>query len=174
MLTKLDPARKGMAFWTDREIPDKTRKEIHAEHEAQGLVFVKEWLSECDECVFRNDFGIRRSPCEAKHKCGDGHWERRQQEPVQAKGPANLPEGHRAYPVVMDGEPRTKKELRKGLCVSFDGSLWPVGLCHNGTIEDGMYLYGWCRDDATKWTRAAINATTEAKWALFRKVEVTK
>ena len=83
----------------------------------------------------------------------------------EPEGPANLPEGHKAYPVVNSVD---------GLGVLLGAGIRVIGDCHNGTVINGMYLYGWCRDDATKWTRAAINASSCAGWALFRKIEESK
>ena len=89
--------------------------------------------------------------------------------PTGPTGPANLPTGHKAYPVVMDD---TKGN--RGLCVMFNEVPWPVYHCGNGMTEDGLYLYGWCDDDATYIWSFPIGLAYTAKWALFRPVEVTK
>ena len=88
--------------------------------------------------------------------------------PVNLKrAPDNLPEGHVAYPVVMDDE--------KGMCIQipmFDPRS--VGICPNGLYINGLYLYGWCEDDARFFEPFPLGRVYQAKWALFRKVEVTK
>jgi hypothetical protein len=94
-------------------------------------------------------------------------WQKKQPaEPSKPIGPANLPEGHKAYPVVMDDG---------SLCVALPTGNVPVCDCHNSMSVDGLHLYGWCRDNvASSYCLNAVYLDTEAKWALFRKVEVEK
>ena len=81
---------------------------------------------------------------------------------MKPTGPANLPEGHEAYPVVIgpDGV----------LSVGWGGTFTWVSDCHNGLRWNSLYLYGWCEDDATFWRTTAIRERFTAKWALFRPV----
>jgi hypothetical protein len=62
----------------------------------------------------------------------------------------------------------------RGLCVQFPDNYWTMRQAYNGNRFEGIYLYGWCQDDAATWTPVAVNDKSKAKWALFRPVKVTK
>jgi hypothetical protein len=126
----------------------------------------------CDECPF----WIRNTKypdvfCGAENKklyCGkDKKWMKKQStKPTHV--PANLPDLHWAYPVVMN-------EV-KGLCVKFDKpfDLFPVNQCHNGMFHESRYLYGWCRKDAMLYYPDPISQEYVARWVLFRPLNEVK
>ncbi len=126
----------------------------------------------CDECPFwLRDPKHPNVLCGAENKklyCGkDKKWMKKQStKPTHV--PANLPDLHWAYPVIMN-------EV-KGLCVKFDKpfDLFPVNQCHNGMFHESRYLYGWCENDATSWTTQAIGRSYQARWVLFRPLNEVK
>ena len=85
---------------------------------------------------------------------------------LRPEQPANLPVGHKAYPVIhtdrffgIETSPLRYKHIQD---------------CHNGMCVNGLYLYGWCSDDAFMYTYNALCRTFTAKWALFRPVETSQ
>ena len=87
-------------------------------------------------------------------------WRKKQ---LAKTGPANLAAGRAAYPVVFN---------ERGMGVEFPFGWMRIEECRNGMYVEGSNLYGWCGNDARAWKTQAITSKCQAKWALFRKIEV--